>query len=406
MPVMENSRPRIMNIMIVNSLYAPNATGGAERSVKILAETLVNYGHQVTVVCLGKEPSNDVVNGVHVYYLKLSNAHWPFGEKHNLVKRAIWHTLDIHNEIMGRAVGEIILREKPDVIHTNNVTGFSVAVWSEATKLNVPIVHTIRDYYLLCVKSSMYSTNNNCKHQCLLCRIVTQRMRAATRHVKHVVGISRHMIQQHQSFNVFTETPYSVIYNSNMSVQGAGQEIKEGPLRLGYIGRLESAKGLDLLIDTYISSPVISGVDLLIAGDGDHAYIKKINSKIFGTRARIVGEVDSCEFLSKIDVLVVPSLWNEPFGRVIIEAYSHGVPVIASKRGGIMENVIEGRTGYIFDPDDPSTLRSLLEKFVEQPKLVRRMAQDCLDKSRDFLPEHAAEEYIEIYARMMKRGVE
>lgn len=91
----------------------------------------------------------------------------------------------------------------------------------------------------------------------------------------------------------------------------------------------------------------------------------------------------------------------EPFGRVVIEAYAHGVPVIVSNRGGLPEIVEEGRTGHIFEPDDPSALRSLLERFVEQPELARLMAPDCLNKSRDFLSKHIAEKYIEIYTRLI-----
>jgi len=58
---------------------------------------------------------------------------------------------------MGRAMGKILDKEKPDVVHTNNITGFSIAIWHEVHKRNFRLVHTLRDYYLLCPKNSMFS---------------------------------------------------------------------------------------------------------------------------------------------------------------------------------------------------------------------------------------------------------
>lgn len=393
-----------MKILLVNSLYVPNMVGGAERSVQELAEALVRLGHMVTVACLGKEQTTDIVNGVDVHYLRLSNVHWPFGEEHGSIAKALWHTIDMHNAQMARAIGDILDKVKPDVIHTNNLAGFSVAVWDEVTKRKVPIVHTIRDLYLLCVKSSMFRAGRGCESQCSLCGIFSRGKRAATRQVKHVVGISRYVLQTHQRYQCFEKTPSSVIHNGFRAVPRDRWGTGEKSLRFGFMGRLAPAKGVDFLINTYLSSSVCSSIELLIAGEGHDAYIAEIKEKIAGTKARLVGRIAPSEFFSEIDMLVVPSLWEEPLGRVVIEAYAHGVPVIVSNRGGLPEIVEEGRTGHIFDPDDPSALRSLLERFAEQPELMRRMVPGCLDKARDFLPEHVAGKYIEIYARLIDLG--
>ena len=63
---------------------------------------------------------------------------------------------------------------------------------------------------------------------------------------------------------------------------------------------------------------------------------------------RFVGRVDASTFLSGIDVLVVPSLWHEPFGLVLCEAMDAGVPVVASAVGGIPEIVEHGQSGFLF----------------------------------------------------------
>ena len=69
-----------MRILIVNTLYYPDKIGGAEVSVQLLAETLVEQGHDVSVVCIarGRVPRKESVNGVHVYRIRLFNVYWPF----------------------------------------------------------------------------------------------------------------------------------------------------------------------------------------------------------------------------------------------------------------------------------------------------------------------------------------
>jgi glycosyltransferase involved in cell wall biosynthesis len=68
------------------------------------------------------------------------------------------------------------------------------------------------------------------------------------------------------------------------------------------------------------------------------------------------------EIISGAKFIVVPSRWYEVFGLVILEAYAHGKPVIASRMGGIPEVVEEGETGYLFDSDRPEALR---EKMID-----------------------------------------
>ena len=81
------------------------------------------------------------------------------------------------------------------------------------------------------------------------------------------------------------------------------------------------------------------------------------------------------EFYPQIDVLIVPSIWNEPLGRVVFEAYSYGIPVIASKRGGITEIVKEGETGYLFEPFQKGELLMYIEKFTKKSVDISEMSK-------------------------------
>ena len=72
--------------------------------------------------------------------------------------------------------------------------------------------------------------------------------------------------------------------------------------------------------------------------------------------------MDSSKFFEMIDVLIVPSLWNEPFGRVVIESILHSKPVIASNVGGIPELLINNKQ-FVFRPK-VKELRTLIQKII------------------------------------------
>lgn len=64
-------------------------------------------------------------------------------------------------------------------------------------------------------------------------------------------------------------------------------------------------------------------------------------------------------------MLVCPSLWNEPFGRVILDAYKSGLPVIASRIGALPEIVQEGKTGILVNPGVSDELKNAMNCFLD-----------------------------------------
>jgi glycosyltransferase involved in cell wall biosynthesis len=70
--------------------------------------------------------------------------------------------MDIYNPLMAWEVKKIIDREQPDLVHTHNLQGFSVAAWKVVKKRGLPLVHTMHDYYLLCPRNTMFGGGRNC----------------------------------------------------------------------------------------------------------------------------------------------------------------------------------------------------------------------------------------------------
>jgi len=393
-----------MKIVLINTLYHPNMVGGAEKSTQFLAEALQVAGHEVVVITAEQSIGirTDTVGGVKVYYIGIKNIYWPYPSKTYLILKLFWHIIDTYNPFMASEIEKILLQEQPDIVHTSNLACFSVAVWHKVKKHHLPLVHTIRDHYLSCPRSTMFKNGHNCKTQCMECRIFAYIRKYFSRYVDSVVGISKYILDKHISMGYFTQAYTEVIHNSlEQETECIENVVKnDEEIIFGYFGRLDSLKGVELLVDTF-NKMGNSRWRLKIAGTGHNKYIEKLK---LGSRMEIeyIGFLNPEDFYPQIDVLIVPSLWNEPLGRIVFEAYSYGIPVIGSNRGGIPEIIEHGRTGFIFEPDNEYELLDLINGLLDNPSCIKTFKSRCLEKAKEFLPERIIQKYIKIYEQLLE----
>lgn len=399
-----------MKIALLNSFYHPYNVGGAERSLQILAEALATQGHQVVVICLSEPKAGarkEEINGVQVYRVPLQNNYWPLANKYrrpSTVRRIFWHYRDRYNKAMARLVQTILRKEKPDLLHTHNITGFSVAIWHTARLLGLPVIHTLRDYSLLCPRNA-YRNGRNCHKICATCWYFSIPKRKASSEVDLVVGVSKFTLKRHLEWGFFTRSEKEVVYNPVSFVLGAAprSEAREaGPFRIGFLGRLAQLKGIEDLFEAVQQVSEQIPLRVLVAGRGEESYEAKLRKRAQGLPVEFLGYVEADAFLNQIDILVVPSRWHEPSPRVILEAYSNGIPVVASTRGGIPELVDEGQTGWLYDPDKPGALAcALLEAYRHRDEL-RHMGMRGYKKSLAFTVEAHVKQYLELYQRITR----
>jgi glycosyltransferase involved in cell wall biosynthesis len=390
-----------LKILIINTLYPPHVVGGAEISVQILVETLVKKGIKVVIATLSREKINcRNYRSIKIYNVLLRNVYWPLKNHKNEIYRIIWHAVDTYNPFMAQQIAKIIRREHPDIIHTNNLSGFSISVWDTAKKFNIPVIHTLRDYYLLCHLSTMYRNGANCLEQCLRCRLFSFPKKCLSNIPICVTGTSQYILDRHLSAGFFSNiNDFHVVPNSYSDMQQKSPKSHADKLRLGYIGRISPEKGVGDLVKSLNSNRTLS-YDLHIAGTGPLKYVNQLKQKS-PDKVHYHGYITPADFFKMIDLLIVPSRWNEPFGRTIIEAFYYGIPVIGSKRGGIPELIDEGKTGYLYDPDKTDSLMNAIEKFSSNPMHINKMQEYCLKQSRKFDPATITEKYIEIYNEIL-----
>lgn len=393
-----------MKIALVNTLYPPASVGGAERVVRTLARTLVRRGDQVTVLCLSDQAAaaQEVDEGVRVVRIPLQNIYWPFGPQASAPARLLWHAIDSYNLAAERTLRRLLREESPDIVHTHNLAGFSTRAWSAAKALGLPLVHTLHDYYLLCPRATMCRPQGNCATLCGSCSAFSRPRRANAALVDSVVGVSEYVLRRHAMEGTFASpTTQHVVHNGLTHVDIPPEARTPAPrsspdvLRLGFLGRVEANKGIELLLEATARLKPGSW-QLVVAGKGDADYVAHLRARFPSPAVIFLGVSGLESFFRQIDLLVVPSLWNEPLGMVAFESYFFGVPVAASRRGGLTE-IVTAETGVLFDPDSPGSLAAVLSALQEEPARLAALALGASRAAARFEPAAMCDAYQAIY---------
>jgi glycosyltransferase involved in cell wall biosynthesis len=398
-----------VKILFASTVYTPNVVGGAEKVVQTVAESLLERGHQPVVVTTKRAGDQETadVNGVKVHYVPLRNLHWQFDAKlYGAPRRAMWHVIDTYNMRMAEEFGKVLERERPDVVNTHNIAGFSPAIWSVIKARNVPLVHTMHDQYLLCPKMTMFDREKNCNKRCLKCLIYALPRKPMAETVDVVTSVSQFLLDRHRQFGYFRTPASQVIYNGLLPTADGDSSVRaprEGKMRFGFLGQIAAPKGLHVLIRAF-AEEFADRAELWIAGKGDREYETELR---LSTRelpgVRWLGFVNPSELLDQIDVLVVPSLWHDSAPLVILEAFGRQVPVIGSMRGGIPE-FISAETGWLFDPDKKGSLNVAMRTCINVRDQLPLAGSSAYRVSKTFSRQKCVDGYLQAYEQAFVRS--
>lgn len=395
-----------MRVLLVNLGYPPNVVGGAELLVQSLARELADRGVRTSVLSLsqnGRDWQYDD-GGVRAYFV---HAH-PMGiallnPDRTLGQRVLWHALGEANIWISRKLSPILAREKPDIVNTHSLLGLSVNAWKAVRAFGRPIAHTLHDYQLLCPRGTMFRHREPCSHQCGSCRLLTARRRAASAIPAAVLGISQFILGVHSAHGYFPNAMKAVVPNGFRPpprTQPLATAATAAPLRIGFIGRLHPVKGAELFLEALRRLPPGSYA-AKVAGSGSPDYEAFLRERAQGLAVAFMGWMPREEFYRQIDLLVVPSLYHEPQGMVLIEAASFGIPVIYARRGGLSEVGAEFPRFRSFDPSRSESLAEALLAVVTQPASTRDFRTMAGPIARPFTLEGFGDGYLQAYERVL-----
>jgi glycosyltransferase involved in cell wall biosynthesis len=401
-----------VRILHLSSLYPPRVLGGAEKVVSVLAETQAALGHEVGASFLVPEPEESAtVRGVRLFPLRGRNPLWiEESAKSPAPVRVLNKLYTAVNLRSSEEFGAVIESFAPDVVHTHSLVEFSPLVWRAAKRRRVPLVHTLHDYDALCVRASLYKGGKPCRPRHLGCAVISHWKTRFLQSVDEVVAVSRSVLDVHRRYEAlrtFEDGRTAVIWNP-VAPTGALQDAVRprsdvaGPIVFGFLGRVVPEKGIEVLLDACRALPD-GGWRLKVAGrapSGLDPFVERAK----GLPVDFLGFADPDEFLSGIDVLVVPSIWAEPFGLTIFEAYRAGIPVIGSDSGAVGEIVGRVDRNWVVRSSDPAALAGRMRVVLEAGRSALPGKAAFAQAVEEVEPVRVAGNYLEIYERALRRA--
>lgn len=390
-----------MNILVISSGYPPDVKGGGEHSTKIISEGLVKLGHQVNVLTLSDHEVQEEINGVNVQREFSPNLYWNFKKQNSKLKKIIWHALDNFNPRAYSLVKNYIKKLNPDIVLTSTIENFGAEAWKASHATGKPVVHVLRSYYVMCYRGTCFKAEQNCTTICNDCNILSVGRRAEAKNVDGLIGISQFILEKHRP--LFKNAIKQVIYNPVNTVDALPKQIIGDEINFGYLGRLEPEKGIELLLKAFIKFP--SNCQLFIGGTGDDNYTAFLKRTYGQANIHFLGWTNAQEVYKKIHYLVLPAQWHEPFGRVVVEAFAYGVPVIGAMRGGIPELIKEGNNGYLFEPTLPDSLDRAFLLAIKNAHFYHIMSSNAIISSKQFNQKEISKKYENFLKEVLDKKV-
>ncbi|NVM05311.1 MAG: glycosyltransferase family 4 protein [Candidatus Helarchaeota archaeon] len=301
----------------------------------------------------------------------------------------------------------------PNVIHVQNIYALPASV-KVARKFKIPIVVTIREPL---PKVLLHPYNFFIKF--ILNQILKSRNNILLKNLKEdcdkVIAVSD-FIKDRMSRLGVPEEKLITIYNFPPKwekLETIGNKFKSADIskkmRLLYLGRLEKAKGIHILLlalKKILSQ--ISKIELIIAGEGPYErYLKELSQKLnLEKNVKFTGKIPFKKIgrlYISADIVCIPSVWPEPLSRVAYEAMSLEKPIITSAVGGMSEAIEDGKTGLVVPPNNHEELANALIKLIEDKELRENMGREGKKSIKQkFDLEMSVENHLNLYKKMAK----
>ncbi len=399
-----------MVIIQINKYYFP--WRGAEVVMFELSKLLAEHGHHVVPFAM-RHPSNVPTPYAHAFVSEVQTEKVSFGYQGLRTAARMFYSFEARKKLSG-----LVKTTKPDIAHLHNIYHqLSPSVLDALRVRRVPTVMTVHDYALIAPNYTLFDHGAICerglknswdivKHRCVKNSTAASILTASAfafakafhfyeRGIDHFIAPSVFMKEMLVSHG-FLEKKITVIPHF-IDVRGSVPSW-EGEY-VGYMGQLYAEKGVDVLVRAAARVP---DIPVKIAGSGpDEARLRALADALGARNVEFVGRLGGVardRFYRHALMLVVPSVFYEIFGRIVLEAYAFGKPVIASHLGALPEVVYDAKTGYLFKAGDDGELAERIKALVNDPEKRREFgARGRLYAETEYAPERHYERIMEIY---------
>ena len=362
---MNGQTPRIA---VLADWWWPETVGGAERSARAAAMELARFATvTVFVPAVREQVYADGPLTVHAVRRPFARrAHVDSKVRHGMEFLTAWLW-----PLVARRLARSIRVFAPDVIVATNVSRTGPWLVRHAKRTGTRFVRVYHDLSDTCWRRSRLKGGSSCTTVCGECKVKTSIMRGAQPAAGVSVCVSGFVRTELVEAGLTTPARSAVAYPMLGAATSAPPPRRPvGDTVVGYIGRIDAVKGIESAIRAAASYRRNTGkaVSMLIAGEGEPGYVQTLATlaEQESLDVEFAGHMDVDAFCSRVDVVLIPSKWMEPFGRVAVEVGRCGLPMLISPVGGLPEAaaVSGGRFGFA-DFDDPAGAAQALAALLD-----------------------------------------
>ncbi len=406
-----------MRILYVSNAYPPTVHGGAELIAHFHAKTLRRSGHDVEAFagryCTVPTPvlrvARSSFEGVPVRQIAIHRKSPTEGADR------------FYNPQVEELFATTLAELRPDVVHFHNILGLSTGIIGQAKRSGAKTVVTVHDPWAFCLKGTLLRNDNQvCQDysQCDQCQAFfrDERGRAIPTRLRNdflrqqfaaadvIVSPSQYLARRYLAAG-FAADRVQVVGNGADIARYAGLRktpAADGTTRFTFIGYLGRHKGVESLLHALEQLPIDSGAVMNFVGGGELDDRVLAAVAALADRCRIIpwGRIPNHrleEVLAQTDVLISCSICAENQPGTILEAMATATPVIASRLGGNVELVDDGRTGLLFEAGNAPALAQRMMHFALNPGQIPSMGQAARAKVDGFSFENQAETLLDLY---------
>ncbi|MBU0636889.1 MAG: glycosyltransferase [Patescibacteria group bacterium] len=374
-----------MKVCLINNLYKPYNRGGTEVVVELIIQGLIKQ--DIEVVVISTRPF--FVKTPLITDFKVKNYYLP-SWCYNLSKlpifiRLFWHLFDLFDFNIYCKVKNILKKEQPDVVITHNLKGLSYLLPKIIKKLKIKHLHYLHDIQLIHPSGLMFYGQEQ-KNQKVLAKIYQAICQKLFNSPDIIISPSKWLLDYHKEQGFFLNSEKIVLANPMLIPTNFVKSAKSNIFQFFYVGQIEEHKGIIFLLKIFneLIKKTKQKIQLTVIGNGTKlAVVKKM---ISNNCVSFLGRLDRKEVIKHLvqaDCLIVPSFCYENSPTVIYEAFSLGLPVIASRIGGITE-LMKNSPEMLFEPGNKKELIDKMLWTLINKKELTRMGQQELVVVKDF----------------------
>jgi glycosyltransferase involved in cell wall biosynthesis len=407
-----------MRILIISNLFPPYIMGGAEMAASSLARWLAEAGHEVRVLTTAPDRSAEgtelLMPGLTVTRRFLANVYQVYmAPRASMLRKGIWHFKDHFHPESEQIAGEVIDEFQPDVVNTHDLQGIGYNLLKAIGARGLPCVQVLHDFGFICLSMNMFRKGHECTRHHLVCQgsAAIKRRYFESIDALSFVSPSAALLERYrphlpEHYLEACVIPLTLSFAPAPARPAATARRAGDRLKLIYVGQLEPWKGVDFLCDVLAPLAQDGRFHLQIVGGG--SLFNPLQARFAGADwITLTGKIAAAEVGAHMvasDLLVVPSVWFENAPLVISQALRLGLPVLASRVGGLPEMIDAGVSGELVAPGDTSAWTAMIKALLADPRIVAGWRQGAQDSQESGRREVLGSQIVEVFERTASRA--